>query len=109
LATTTALQIEKTKWHHTLAGCKVKVYEHLDGTISLSYGPHLVGRYSAAGAAQVESSPQRRLNGESVTQSPQQKQLPHKDACPTLVLCQPGKLLSIASLNMLGESIMCLN
>ena len=44
------LQIEKTKWRHTLAGCKLKVYEHLDGTISLGYGPHIVGRYAANGA-----------------------------------------------------------
>ena len=44
------LQIEKTKWRYSLAGCKVKVYEHLDGTISLGYGPHIVGRYDASGA-----------------------------------------------------------
>jgi hypothetical protein len=44
------LQIEKTKWRYSLAGCKVTVYEHLDGTISVSYGPHIVGRYDASGA-----------------------------------------------------------
>jgi len=44
------LQIEKTKWRYTLAGCKVMVYEHLNGSISLRYGPHIVGRYDAAGA-----------------------------------------------------------
>jgi hypothetical protein len=44
------LQIEKNKWRYTLAGCKVVVYEHLNGSISLRYGPHLVGRYDATGA-----------------------------------------------------------
>ena len=43
------LQIEKTPWRATLAGCRVTVYEHLDGTLSIGYGPHLVGRYTAEG------------------------------------------------------------
>jgi transposase len=47
------LQIEKTKWRYSLAGCKLKVYEHLDGTISLGYGPHIVGHYSASGVPLV--------------------------------------------------------
>ena len=47
------LQIEKTKWRYSLAGCKLKVYERLDGTISLGYGPHIVGRYSATGVPLV--------------------------------------------------------
>ena len=45
------LQIEKSKWRRTLAGCRVTVYEHLDGTLSVSYGPHIVGRYRADGQA----------------------------------------------------------
>jgi hypothetical protein len=43
------LQIEKTHWRATLAGSRVTVYEHLDGTWSIGYGPHLVGRYSREG------------------------------------------------------------
>ena len=27
------------------------VYEHLDGTLSIGYGPHTVGRYSSEGVA----------------------------------------------------------
>jgi transposase len=45
------LQIEKTPWRNTLAGCAVIVYEHLDGSLSVGYGPHLVGRFSAEGIA----------------------------------------------------------
>ena len=43
------LQIEKTKWHFSLAGCKVTVYQHADRTISIGYGPHIVGRYGETG------------------------------------------------------------
>jgi transposase len=41
------LQIEKSKWRSTLAKCRVLVCEYLDGTWSVFYGPHLVGRYAA--------------------------------------------------------------
>lgn len=43
------LQIDQTPWRATLAGCRVMVYEHLDGTWSIGYGPHIVGRYTADG------------------------------------------------------------
>jgi len=43
------LQIEKTKWRFSLAGCKVTVYQHADQTISIGYGPHIVGRYDHTG------------------------------------------------------------
>src|SRR5689334_16715988 len=43
------LQIEPVRWRGTLAGCSVIAHQHLDGTLSLSYGPHCLGRYDAAG------------------------------------------------------------
>jgi len=46
-----ALQIERVQWRGTLAGCNVTVHQHLDGTISLTPGPHRLGRYSAQGVA----------------------------------------------------------
>jgi transposase len=45
------LQIERQRWRATLAGCRVTVYEHLDGTLSLGYGAHEVGRYNSEGLA----------------------------------------------------------
>jgi transposase len=45
------LQIERVKWRGTLAGCNVMVHQHLDGAISLTHGPHRLGRYSAQGVA----------------------------------------------------------
>ncbi len=38
-------QIDKCRWRHTLAGQTVTIHEHLDDTISIRYGPHVVGRY----------------------------------------------------------------
>jgi len=43
------LQIQPVKWRATLAGCTVTAHQHLDGTLSLSYGPHCLGHYDAAG------------------------------------------------------------
>ena len=48
-----ALQLERVGWRATLAGCQVTVHQHLDGTLSITHGPHLLGRYTAEGAAQV--------------------------------------------------------
>ena len=45
------LQIDKTGWRATLAGCRVIVCEHLDGRLSVLYGPHRVGYYTADGNA----------------------------------------------------------
>jgi transposase len=42
-------QIQKIRFRTTLAGCTVTIHEHLDGTISIRYGPHVVGRYRVDG------------------------------------------------------------
>jgi transposase len=43
-------QLERCKLRATLAGCRVIIHEHLDQTVSITFGPHLVGRYNAAAA-----------------------------------------------------------
>lgn len=43
------LQIPPSVWRYSFAKCRVTVYEHLDGTLSLGYGPHTLGRYTADG------------------------------------------------------------
>lgn len=40
-------QIEKVRWRNTLAGSSVIVHEHLDGRVSIRYGPHLIAEYAA--------------------------------------------------------------
>lgn len=42
-------QIERQKFRHTLAKCRVLVCRHLDHGWSLWYGPHLLGRYDSQG------------------------------------------------------------
>jgi hypothetical protein len=51
------LQIEKTRWRATLAGCRVTIYEHLDGSCSVGYGPHIIGRYQPDGLARLLETP----------------------------------------------------
>jgi transposase len=44
-----SLQIERVNWRASLAGCQVTVHQHLDGTVSITHGPHCLGRYTAQG------------------------------------------------------------
>jgi len=39
-------QLERSKLRATLAGCRVTIHEHLDNTVSITFGPHLVGRFN---------------------------------------------------------------
>lgn len=41
------LQLEKTRWRNTLAGQTVIVHEHLDGRMSIRYGPHVIAQYAS--------------------------------------------------------------
>src|SRR5208282_621862 len=54
-------QLEKTRFRSSLAGCTVTIHEHLDGLVSVRYGPHVVGRYQQDGspllAATAKSKP----------------------------------------------------
>ena len=42
-------QIEKCRWRYSLAGQTVTIHQHLDQTVSIRYGPHVVGRYTQDG------------------------------------------------------------
>lgn len=46
---TRRLQIPQATWRYSFAKCRVTVYEHLDGTLSIGYGPHTLGHYDARG------------------------------------------------------------
>ena len=58
--TNCCFQIERTKWRNTLAGCAVGVYELADATITITYGSHVVGRYTAQGVA-LDSEHRKRV------------------------------------------------
>lgn len=43
------LQVDQQSWRSSLSGCRVIVYQHLDNTISIGFGAHIVGRYWSEG------------------------------------------------------------
>jgi hypothetical protein len=51
------LQIEPVRWRATLAGRTATVHQHLDRTLSLSYGPHSLGCYDERGGPIFNSKP----------------------------------------------------
>jgi transposase len=55
-------QIDKSRFRHSLAGCTVTIHEHLDASISIRYGPHVIGRFEANGErrGKVESPQKQR-------------------------------------------------
>jgi transposase len=59
-------QIERTKLRGTLAGCRVVVHEHLDDTLSITFGPHVVGRYQPEA---VEMTPPRKATKDVASRS----------------------------------------
>src|SRR5271169_1303385 len=42
-------QLDQSRFRNTLAGSTVTIHEHLDGQVSIRWGPHTVGRFDAAG------------------------------------------------------------
>jgi len=54
------LQIEPVGWRGSLAGCRVTVHEQLDDSLTVTYGPHIVGRYSAQRWPLLEETKNRR-------------------------------------------------
>lgn len=56
-------QIQPSQWRYSFARCRIKVYEHLDGTISLGYGPHILGCYTPQG--QPLSTPAKTQGGQA--------------------------------------------
>jgi transposase len=56
-------QLEKTRFRNSLAGCTVTIHEHLDTTVSIRFGPHVVGRYRADGQPAALTKPQPESRG----------------------------------------------
>jgi transposase len=68
-------QIDKTQFCSSLAGSTVTIHEHLDETVSIRYGPHVVGRYSSAGEKLISTPKERRGKGGSMEAGENQKQV----------------------------------
>jgi transposase len=69
------LQIERQSWRGTLAGCNVTVHQHLDGRLSLTYGPHRLGQYTAQGVPIVDAKLPARKAVEKTAAAPPWKTL----------------------------------
>jgi hypothetical protein len=71
-------QIGKTRFRHTLAGSTVTIHEHLNGEVSIRFGPHVVGRFTAHGEeieGTTTNSRERRGKGGHVESGENQKQV----------------------------------
>jgi len=69
-------QIDKTRFRSTLAGSTVTIHEHLDETVSIRFGPHVVGRYDSDGDKLSPAPvPERRGKGGSMEAGENQKQV----------------------------------
>lgn len=64
-------QLEKSRFRSSLAGCTVTIHQHLDGAVSIRYGPHVVGRFPESGG-----------KAGAVETVENQKQVPHRSHRP---------------------------
>jgi hypothetical protein len=55
-------QLDRSPFRRTLAGCTVTICEHLDRSVSIRWGPHLLGSFNAIGQP-IERLPKRRGKG----------------------------------------------
>lgn len=55
-----SLQVHPQTFRFSMARCRVLVCQHLDQAISIYYGPHLLGRYSAQGESLTSTMPRSR-------------------------------------------------
>jgi transposase len=86
-------QLEKSRLRCSLAGCTVTIHEHLDGTVSIRYGPHVVGRYTATGERRPTSAkplPESRGKGGPVETVENQTPVSHRSHRP-LEIPQPRR------------------
>jgi len=69
-------QIDKTRFRNTLAGSTVTIHEHLDETVSIRFGPHVVGRFDRKGGKLIgETNKTRRGKGGSMEAGENQKRV----------------------------------
>ena len=68
------LQIGPSELRVSFAKCRVTIYEHLDGSISIGYGPHVLGYYTPKGLStysqysQKEKVPKRKRATTTINQ-----------------------------------------
>jgi transposase len=69
-------QIDKSRFRSTLAGSTVTIHEHLDETVSIRFGPHVVGRFDSKGEKLINLNQEKRGGkGGSMEAGENQKQV----------------------------------
>ena len=68
-------QIDKTQFKNTLAGSTVTIHEHLDGCISIRFGPHVVGSFHSDGTSRNKKTPEHGGKGGSMGGGENQNQV----------------------------------
>ena len=74
-------QLEKSRFRTSLAGCTVTIHEHLDGVVSIRWGPHVVGRYDSEGRP-LQKEKKGRGKGGSVGRVENPKAVSHRSHRP---------------------------
>ncbi|HYY73122.1 MAG TPA: ISNCY family transposase [Candidatus Bathyarchaeia archaeon] len=78
------LQLEAVGWRGTLAGCRVVVHQHLDQTWTVTYGPHVLGRFNAQGIPleaprrRTHRAVQKTLRGKPTPGFPRRLEIPQR-------------------------------
>jgi len=72
-------QLEKSRFRSSLAGCTVTIHQHLNGAVSIRYGPHVVGRFPIPSPP---AKPESRGKGGSVETVENQRQVFHRSHRP---------------------------
>jgi transposase len=73
-------QLEKCLFRSSLAGCTVTIHEHLDGNVSIRYGPNVVGRFTTDGQKRTGKKTKSEGRGKdgSMDTMENQKQVSHR-------------------------------
>jgi len=82
-------QLDKTRWRHTLAGQTVTIHQHLDGTVSIRYGPHVVGRGKDGAVERVENQTQVSHSSHRPLENAQHQRVSHFSTAPTISPLSP--------------------
>ena len=79
-------QLEKSRFRNSVAGCTVTIHEHRNGELSIRYGPHVVGRYTAdanpIGRKQHQPTPESRGKSGPVEAMETTKPVSHRSHRP---------------------------
>jgi transposase len=76
------LQLNKSRFRNSLAGCTVTICEHLDGSLSVRWGPHLLMTVKAEHDGGKDGAP----GALEISHKPRDSHFPHRPATTTRTL-----------------------